>query len=109
MSVISSAWLSSYTQNKSHKIREVSQKRVYNTHMVNRINILVPSVVKMRRSKTPIMRSLPEALSNFAMSDALYYTGKIVILFTMFYSSLNLVFYRKLRKEHDKENKDKTK
>ena len=36
-----------------------------------------------------------------------YYVGKSVIMFTMFYCSLNWLHYRRLREEEEKSNKKK--
>lgn len=54
-------------------------------------------------------RALTETFSGLATSS--YFTGKFIILFTMFYTSLNYWHYRSLReqieKEHDDQNHNK--
>ena len=39
-----------------------------------------------------------------SVEDASYYIGKSIILFTMFYCSMNWVYYRGMRKELEKES-----
>jgi hypothetical protein len=40
------------------------------------------------------------------MIDVSYYAGKSIILFTMFYCTLNWMHYKRLREENEKQDKD---
>lgn len=43
------------------------------------------------------------------MSESSYFVGKSIVLFTLFYCSMNWWHYRSLRKEFDDEDEDKDK
>lgn len=48
--------------------------------------------------------------SQLSLNDMTYFMGKSIILYTMFYCTLNWAFYRNVRKDiesHEEENKNK--
>lgn len=56
---------------------------------------------------TPRTRNVTTlAVNLYDFNEVTYYTGKTIILFTMFYCGLNWTHYRYLRKKDD-EDKDK--
>lgn len=64
----------------------------------------VPRPQQRIRHMTP-RPSLLEDANNFASS--MYYVSKGVILFTMFYCSMNYFYYRRQREEMEKQDKEK--
>lgn len=49
----------------------------------------------------PCTRRQASALSEFVTAPGVYYTSKAIILFTMFYCTLNWAHYRSLSKKED--------
>ena len=47
-------------------------------------------------------KSLLSDVNAFATSDTLHYVSKGIILFTLFYTSMNYAFYRGLRRDYEK-------
>jgi hypothetical protein len=64
---------------------------------------------KIVRAPT-IKKRIDVKVHSSEMSNALiecsYYIGKSVILFTMFYCTLNWYYYKRLREQQEEENKD---
>lgn len=92
-----------------------------NKMLLNRIRPVLHTRVRARAPVfcTPrrhvCVRSLPldEIAGGFDYNTITYFTGKSIILFTLFYCSLNWKYYRDLRKkmegDDDSEGKDKNK
>jgi len=59
--------------------------------------------------KLPLLRTKTIVRSNFldTANTITYFVGKGVILFTMFYCTLNWYHYKKLNDEYEKDKKDK--
>ena len=78
-----------------------SRNSLYHANRVCRIRSKLPSCTYRHRVKP---QGVLETLNDFTTSDITYYVGKSVILFTMFYSSLNWLHYRRLRKDMEDKN-----
>lgn len=53
----------------------------------------------------PVVKPLQVMSPTGQLVETSYYIGKSIILFTMFYCTLNWAFYRNLRKQHEEKDK----
>jgi hypothetical protein len=69
---------------------------------------LIPNL-QMRKRITHVrhVNGLLESANTFA--NSMHYVAKGIILFTMFYSSMNWLYYKRMREEIEKQEKDKKK
>jgi hypothetical protein len=81
-------------------------------HNKNVLGFRRPSVnvvVKTVRYKPVAHKVATQAMSGMDFNTISYFTGKSIILFTLFYCSLNWLHYRDLRKRFDDDENDENK
>lgn len=78
-------------------------------------------LITSRRSKFMKVNRIPKTYTKHApsrtykpnaindVSDISYYVGKSIILFTLFYTSLNYFHYKQIRKDHENDNSNNKK
>lgn len=79
-----------------------SYHSLHKTQVVPRIPV---NKLSLRKQSTPQQRIQPKSFLN-DLNTTSYFIGKGIILFTMFYCTLNWAYYRGLRKEYEQEEKD---
>ena len=74
---------------------------------IRRTPVTVAVQKNMRMVARPRLVAPVRAISTPDWMEVSYFVGKSVILFTMFYSGLNWLHYRELRKREEEDNKNK--
>lgn len=66
-----------------------------------------PIIAPLRKHVSLVNLRDKVKISAMSIVDVSYYVGQSIILFTMFYCTLNWNYYRDLRKKQEQEDEDK--
>ncbi len=82
-------------------VKHIPDRHRYNVCTTSRIASIKKNYHQQKRINTGRVKSL-----NTDVVTLSHFVGKSIVAFTFFYTSLNYMYYKRLREEHEEDTKD---